>query len=178
MGKRQDMNEVAYHEAGHAVIAWVLGRRFKYVTIIPELEDGSLGHVMYGNLSKNFNPEIDEYDKTRRILEKEILLSFAGVLAGKKFKGRHNFVGARSDRDIAFDYAIRICNSNIEETKKYVDWLWVRCRNMVDSNWEDIQTVARALMENKRLTYKEVGKVIRDSWDAKYGKLTFEKLTG
>ena len=44
-GKR--LVETAYHEAGHAVVAWWFGhlKKSDYVTIIPDPKTGSLGHM-------------------------------------------------------------------------------------------------------------------------------------
>ena len=35
----------AYHEAGHAVIAWCFGRRIEHLTIVPSGDTG--GHILY-----------------------------------------------------------------------------------------------------------------------------------
>ncbi len=48
----------AYHEASHAVMAYLRGRRFRYVTIEPDKNEGSLGRV-----------EFYDYKMIRSILE-------------------------------------------------------------------------------------------------------------
>src|SRR4051794_3747807 len=41
------LRRVAYHEAGHAVVAWALGLKFEEVTIVPDRDifGASLGHI-------------------------------------------------------------------------------------------------------------------------------------
>jgi len=42
----------AYHEAGHAVAKYPLGFRIKKISIIPDYEEGNLGHVMGYKMSR------------------------------------------------------------------------------------------------------------------------------
>lgn len=42
-----DLEPTAFHEAGHAVAPFAVGRTFQHVTIVPDDEDESLGHVQW-----------------------------------------------------------------------------------------------------------------------------------
>jgi ATP-dependent Zn protease len=46
----------AYHEAGHAVAAYELRLPFRYVTIIPDEEKMTLGHIIYRGFGPDFHP--------------------------------------------------------------------------------------------------------------------------
>ncbi|MFZ0139428.1 MAG: hypothetical protein WAK89_20350 [Candidatus Sulfotelmatobacter sp.] len=45
--RKKDLWDTAHHEAGHAVASWWLGQLKKrdYVTIVPNPQTGSLGHL-------------------------------------------------------------------------------------------------------------------------------------
>jgi hypothetical protein len=53
-----ELQATAYHEAGHAVVALLLGLKFRHVTIEPDSD--SLGHLKCDRHPKWFNPKIDE----------------------------------------------------------------------------------------------------------------------
>ena len=57
-----ELETVAHHEAGHTVAAWLLRIGFHYVTITPNPEGDSLGHVLRSPLPRWFNPEISSDD--------------------------------------------------------------------------------------------------------------------
>ncbi len=78
----------AYHEAGHAVAAYLLKRSFNYVTIVPDEEKGSLGHVRFRGFGENFDPAFDYSPQMRLRLEREIICSLAGDAAESIHLGR------------------------------------------------------------------------------------------
>ena len=49
----------AYHEAGHAVAKFLLGFRIKKISIIPDHEEGNLGHVMGYKMSRSMHDFIE-----------------------------------------------------------------------------------------------------------------------
>src|SRR5437016_2249213 len=99
------LQRTAYHEAGHAVAASWLRVPFRYVTIVPDEQDGSLGHIRFTALSKDFGPDIESGSKVRRVLEPRIMVGLAGCAAEAKLVGRYNWVGAHRDWRYAVDDA-------------------------------------------------------------------------
>src|SRR5438105_15316205 len=77
---------VAYHEAGHAVAALALGRPVHQVSILPDRE--RLGQCEFGK--GVFRPSEDW-------LEREILISLAGVAAEARHTGDYAWDGAARD---------------------------------------------------------------------------------
>lgn len=77
--RNEERSGVAYHEAGHAVVAVVLGRRFRKVTIVPESD--SLGHVLHRPYSKTFQPDVNTGGHTERRICDDVMCSLAGMLA-------------------------------------------------------------------------------------------------
>ena len=79
--QKKKLEKTAYHEAGHAVAAFLLRKRFSYVTI--ESGEDSLGHIILKRFRDSFQPDVDEISKIRRPLEKDIMISLAGNAADK-----------------------------------------------------------------------------------------------
>jgi ATP-dependent Zn protease len=82
----------AYHEAGHAVACLKLGRGFLCVTIVPDQDSD-------GEVKRTKAPK----SKSERWLEREVLISLAGLAAEKRYVGRTDWKGARSDTSQASD---------------------------------------------------------------------------
>ena len=76
----------AYHEAGHAVVALVLGRPVQRVSVLPDREE--LGHCLFRK--GVFRPSEDW-------LEREILIALGGIAAEARHTGRHDWDGASRD---------------------------------------------------------------------------------
>src|SRR5262245_41796279 len=89
------LKATAYHEAAHALAAFQFDIRVKRVTIIPDAD--SLGHCL-SQMPKSFNPELDLSATNKLRLEHRIIGLYVGAIAERRFTGRANRVGARSDR--------------------------------------------------------------------------------
>lgn len=89
----------AYHEAGHAAVAILLGRSLKRVTIRADSRENSLGHVLYFRLPDWFSPEwIGGSDPAgHAVLDQCICTCLGGALAEEIFTGTYNKIGAAND---------------------------------------------------------------------------------
>jgi ATP-dependent Zn protease len=99
------LERTAYHEAGHAVAACIYHRRFRHATIVPNKEQGSLGHCLYTELH-NFHPDMEQDRRTLAWIEREILVGLAGATALAHLTGRLTWEGASSDWRDAYDLAL------------------------------------------------------------------------
>lgn len=77
---------VAYHEAGHAVVALALGRPVQLVTVLPDKH--RLGRCEFG---KGKTKPTDDW------LEREVLIALAGLAAEARHTGRYDWGGAQQD---------------------------------------------------------------------------------
>lgn len=91
--KSKSRRNVAYHEAGHAVVALWLRRRAGTISIEADDAKGSAGHVCLPPI-KSFSEWEFEPEKYRRFIEREILIALAGPEAEFILTGRRNLVGA------------------------------------------------------------------------------------
>jgi ATP-dependent Zn protease len=123
MNKKQrlKLEKTAYHEAGHAVAAYFLDRKFKKVSIV-EYENCA-GHVLYPHWHPRFRPDISGGPRTNDLIDKPVLVSFAGPIAEAKSLGkrRFNHIGASQDYRNAVDMASFRCSSP-KSTEKYLAW--------------------------------------------------------
>jgi ATP-dependent Zn protease len=150
----------AYHEAGHAVAAWLRGMKFREVSILPNASANSLGHLLHAGEPRWFHPEYDVSLRTVARVENHILVCFAGPAAEARLRGRHNWRGAGSDMQQAADMVSFLCGS-AEEEEAYLKLVRIRARGLVEAHWVKVEAIAMALMDRRRLTWVEVDTIIR-----------------
>lgn len=159
MGKLTHFEKTAYHEAGHAVVSYFLGRTFKYVTVIPDKDKQTLGHLRTWRLPKWLQPDIELTPRIKDKIETEIMVKLAGHIAEKKFSKRNNHIGSSDDTNNATSLALYIGGDG-KGTTLFLKWIWYCAESQVNIRWENIITVAQTLLKKKKLTEKEVGEII------------------
>ncbi len=85
------LTATAYHEAGHAVMALFLGRPIQKVTVLAGRSQ--LGDVRLGvcEIQKG------RFKASKNVLEDEVLILFAGMVAEARFTGQYCQQGATQD---------------------------------------------------------------------------------
>ncbi len=154
----------AYHEAGHAVAAYELRLPFRYVTIIPDEEKMTLGHIIYRGFGPDFHPEYDTSPRIRRKLDRAIICSLAGDAAEFIHRGRHNVRGAQGDLDSAVSYILYLTGS-AEDASRYLTDLSARARDLLGAptTWVGVAALAMELIEQKHIGYHKARKIIADA---------------
>jgi len=144
----------AYHEAGHAVVAHALGRRFTGVTIVPDAD--AMGRCRYAE-ARNFDPDLpDMYSGPRieRVVEHQIMGYLAGPIAEGILTGEKSWrkTGGNGDVPRAVDLAVYM-KGTIEETEAYLDRLWAQTEELVGrrENWAAIEALAAELREQREV---------------------------
>jgi len=150
----------AYHEAGHAVACYYLGVKVKSATVVPDKDKGTHGHVRYEKMFRGLDPEIDLSGRARLQMERNIIISLAGAAAQRRYSKQswRHYHGA-SDFDAVADLALRI-GGDSDGANKFLDWLDHRTDQLVKTRWQDIECVARALLERKTMKGSEIVEVI------------------
>ena len=135
---------VAYHESGHAVAGFVLGRNVpKKISILPEV--GSLGRTLNRPFPRWFRPEQCLTARTREVLEVEMVTVLAGFEAEKRHTGKPNHYGASGDLATAKVYAALVAPDDVGAVL-YRRWCTYRARQVVADHWKAIVHLARALL--------------------------------
>jgi ATP-dependent Zn protease len=157
----------AFHEAGHAVVAYLLRRRIVSVSV--------QGHDCVTVLSY-------VNGKSQWRIEQKILIALAGPVAECYFTGRRQSPGCQMDAAQAFIYASFISGSNRmpafapDPTDPEVMALIRRLRERVsdlitaDHDWRAVESLAAALLKKTSLTGEEARKVIRSGLHPKRAK--------
>jgi len=152
--------KTAFHEAGHAVVAYLLRKKFRYITIrANEVFNGYVRHEKPRASSEN---GWDEERNKRSTREKDILTSLAGGTATLILTGKPDRTGSYADLHNALDLAGDVCGSKAE-CDAYVNWLSVRCEAMMrsPSNWYAVEALAHELVKQERISYRKAREIIK-----------------
>jgi hypothetical protein len=154
------LQATAYHEAGHAVAAIHHYVKLHKVTIVPTADGSASGHIITGTLH-HFDPEPNTSAKARDEAERLMIMLLAGGVAESRFRGRHNWVGAKRDMhtvtNMSLDFYL-----HPEVNYAYRQFVLERARAFVaePTFWKEITDLAEALLKSKTLTGKEATSVI------------------
>ena len=142
----------AIHEAGHAVAAYYLRVRIKYVTIVPNGD----AHVEFGRHGV-FDHSLRGTDRA----ERHIMVRFAGQIAERRRAPHSKWRrGGWIDRAAALELFSRIDHPDLKVRDLHLKLLWRKTECLVELRWQDIQVVADALLKHKRLDATQVAAVI------------------
>jgi hypothetical protein len=145
------LKAVAYHEAGHAVMAFELQRAVRQISIVPSAD--AEGFVRPGKRPPSFHPDYNTDNKTRDWVEREVLISLAGCAADSKYRGRTIRAGGADDYNKAISMAAYL-TPELRETIAYVEWLRIKAENMIafPPNWSAVQAIAAELLDRKTIS--------------------------
>ena len=148
----------AYHEAGHAVIAYMLGYRPHSATIVPTFD--TAGHIIHPNPLDGFQLNPDSSDEARLRIESLITICFAGPIAQKRYNPRSwRRVHGQWDYEKIAELGLRVCDS-AEQASAFIRWREIVACDMVGANWLRIQLVAGQLLERENLSHTDLEAII------------------
>lgn len=110
----QSTNEImatAYHEAGHAVMAFALGRKIHKVTIIAGRTPFGIAKLGACELQKG------RHKPRRDAFEDEVLILLAGMVAEARYTGSYCQKGAREDLKLVESLLCNRANSQKQHEK-------------------------------------------------------------
>ena len=150
---------ISYHEAGHAVAAFVLRMRFTHLSIIPD--EDSIGHTMTSKL-RDFQPDVARTRAGRDRYERYAMVSLAGLVAERMRVGRVRCMTNHPDVVQAFDLCGNTCGSD-EETQACANWLWERTKNLMKSErqWAAVEALATQLRVRRYIGEREARQIIK-----------------
>jgi hypothetical protein len=152
--------EVAYHEAGHAVLTLRCGRKLESVWIGDSADDG-------GN-SQHYDPLWHKSDATG-VLEiagddmamalAGLHIALAGVYAQRKFTGNAHIPMAKSDKHDVENFFVHssLSDADIRQATREAK---ANTKSLVAHYWSDIERVAAALLERRKLSGDEVRELL------------------
>jgi ATP-dependent Zn protease len=161
-----ELEKTAYHEAGHAVLAVLLGVGLKAagVSIVPHEPDRegmnkvpSLGHCA-----------VDMNDSVKMFQFVSICL--AGHVAQNLFRPRSSHWLELGGRGSDFYRAVTVLEASrksksIEDgrwTDSYIRIVQKETKKLLRKQWHAVQTLASALLERKTLTGQEAEAIVKE----------------
>jgi len=159
--RKRSTRRIAIHEAGHAVMAYLCGRRVGEITAIPHGE--ILGQVEYRGFTAFPARSLDDA-RARRKLETEIMIALGGLAAEYLHPGRVDHPGAATDLQRALQIALAALEDPDEATA-FINWLFVRTRNRLrdPACMRAIKALTADLVRHGSLTGHEVHALLRRS---------------
>lgn len=132
----------AYHEAGHAVMALLMGRSVQKVSIIPS--QNRLGAV---TMQKGRAKQVQ--DK----LEAEMLILLAGMAAEGRVSGQYNVQGAGQDLRMVEKLAISR-TGNPKQATKLIHKTLDKTQHLLSNkaNWTAVKVIAKELLEHESIS--------------------------
>lgn len=151
----------AYHEAGHAVIAYERRVGFSAVSIRKDGE--SLGRVV-PQLWKDFDIENNRGLRARERLESVIFVALAGGAATWQLTGKRLAIGVWGDYPQAVHLAEKLHQAD-EVIEPYLNYMAVRAKSMMELpwTWAAVRALAQSLLKRKQLTKQSVRRIIREA---------------
>ncbi len=145
----------AYHEAGHAAMIFLLGKRFKSVTIKPSGKAGNLG-----TLFQHRRPSIYYQKLSYNKLVNECMVGLSGQVSDEIYSRRKLGVvksGASQDYQNIAEWIFEYMGE--EEAKLFLKWIKLRTRNILTNHWNLVKNIAEELLKRETLVYEDVSKL-------------------
>ncbi len=166
--ERQRLLRVAIHEAGHAFASYRLGARFEYVSIVPNLEEMSAGHVQGTPWPSAVHIDSHLDSRSQSHLERHVIVLWAGPVAEKRFSGRFNWIGARGDTHAISELAWFIVDGHSDGMKAFSNWMRFKAEELLmpPYHWAGVEALAHALVEQRMIRSTDARKIIRAGMQA------------
>jgi hypothetical protein len=156
--RKSQIEAAAYHEAGHAVVAYFLDYKPEFVTIVPTVDPA--GHIIHPNPLHGFQLDIDDSGEARLRVESAITICFAGPLAQQRYNPRSwRRVHGQVDYERIAELGLHVCGSG-EQANAFIRWREIVAFDMVKAHWLRIQLVAGQLLERENLNQTDLDAII------------------
>jgi hypothetical protein len=162
----KQVEETAYHEAGHAVCSFLQDVSFKHVTIKPNKADGSRSECKSSRRAP-VQIEYDDSPRARRWIESEVTIFAGGYVAQQFFAKKRIIGGARGDWPAIFDL-LSLHSRSVDEISAHHALLTIRARNLLlqPFSWRMVEAVAGELLQRYILNFKEARDVAMQASNA------------
>jgi hypothetical protein len=151
----------AYHEAGHAVVSWVVGLEMEGASIEPQ--GSSLGRVSFADMEA-----MEVYDE---ILHRHLVSFYAGVKAVELYTGRPTdpddpnmdpgYQG--SDWDGVGDLTLRLAGPEKSEQVAVKEQAEEEAQRILRENWRGVEVVAEALLRYRSLDSADLSRILEEA---------------
>jgi hypothetical protein len=159
---KRTCTSTAYHEAGHAVIAYHVAVKVQTVTIVPGSE--YLGLCHHAKVIRGKYPEADYSDRTRLRMEKLGMIALGGPIAQRLYNPRSvRRYHASSDYRAVADVALQVSGGSTGQAEAWMRWLEIRTSDALRLRWIVVEALAEELMERRTLAGRTLCDLIAKS---------------
>lgn len=132
----------AYHEAGHAVMALLMGRSVQKVSIIPSQNRLGAVTIQKGQVKQ-------QQDR----IEADMLILLAGMAAEGRMSGKYNLQGAAQDLRQVEKLAMAR-SGNAGQASKLIRKTLDKTQHLLNekSNWTAVKVIAAELLERESIS--------------------------
>jgi Bacterial RNA polymerase, alpha chain C terminal domain len=148
---------LAFHEAGHAVMAFILGRPIHRASI--RRKHGLSGYVDYEHALSPFMEVTEEH---RPLIESDVLVLLAGRAAEceRTLGSPPSHAGLDRQNARALLGILEDCD---EVAASWMRYLLVRAQSILQEEWPLVYSVARALMREEELDGNGVARAVAEA---------------
>ena len=148
---------LAFHEAGHAVMAFLLGRRIRCASI--RRRHGLSGHVDFEHATCGIFEVAAEH---RPLIESDVLVLLAGRAAEceRTLGSPPSHAGLDRENARALLGILEDCDEVVSSWMRY---LLVRAQSMLQEEWPLVYSVARALMRDEEIDGEGVARAVAEA---------------
>jgi len=162
----------AYHEAGHAVVAFGFGYRIEWVSILrPRFESGQ-GRVAIPDMLHEDNvaeelrsmrregePRNEAEARLSEWAKRDAVILMAGRAAEELFAGDYNRHGVRSDLR---QMMLECVTQDPSEQTALRDESLQQATESLRQNWPTVETLARTLLAKKELDRRDIERLMSE----------------
>jgi len=132
----------AYHEAGHAVMALLMGRSVQKVSIIPSQNRLGACTIQKGRAKQ-----------VKDKLEAEMLILLAGMAAEGRKSGQYNLQGAAQDLRSVEKLAMARSGNN-RQAQKLIHRMLDKTQHLLSekATWKAVKVIAAELLESESIS--------------------------
>lgn len=161
----------AYHEAGHAIVAFVCGIPIRAISITGG--KGFDGYVQRRTSKLEGRVSFDRSDRVRLTVERFARFGLAGGIAQRRYSPRswRHYHGQEDSEHVA-DLVFSLCGSE-DEADAWIKLLTIQTNQIVEIWWETISALAEHLLVVHSMTGVEFRQ-----WHSQYVRRSFAGLTG
>lgn len=166
MVKRKE--NIAYHEAGHALSYLLTNRKFRYATIKPNPKENTYGCVVGYGSTKSIKRDLHSYfnpDEFCEFIKYDFCL-LAGFIAEKRCSGYYRNIEESYDYKkwvdgTLFKLPVRLSKNYQKFILEYISEVFSLYKNE-----RRIKVIAAALLEKETITYKEILDILKAKYVA------------
>jgi ATP-dependent Zn protease len=144
---------IAYHEAGHVIVAVALKVPFERVSIVPA--DGALGCVKY---CRELSPFGEWTSQDTAYARKMVVVLMAGMAAEERYNGKYNTGNVFEDRFDADALSLRLATG---DHNTYLTKAYKRAQRVLEKEWHKVDKIAQALLTQMELSSEAVNALLK-----------------